>query len=142
MAVKCGVCNKENSDDATICIRCGVALVKDGLPLRGGVELRVIGEDPAVMRLDAPISEGYVLGRSDESSEYVPDVDLSQFGARQQGVSRRHAALVRYREIVHVIDLNSVNGTYLNDKKLLPDTPYPVNAGDSLKLGTFGLLIK
>lgn len=140
--IRCSVCNKENNDTATACVRCGVALVKDGIALRDVIELRVLGDERVTLRLETPQHEGYVIGRSDESSDYLPDVDLSAYGARQQGVSRRHAALVRYREIVHIIDLNSVNGTFLNDRKLLPDTPYPLNSGDSLKLGTFSLLIK
>lgn len=142
MAIRCSVCNKENTDDAAVCVRCGVALVKTGIPLRGTIELHVIGMEREVIRLDAPMAEGYILGRSDESSDYLPDIDLARFDARQHGVSRRHAALVRFRNTINVIDLNSVNGTYLNGKKLLPDTPYPLSSGDSLKLGTFGLMVK
>lgn len=142
MTVKCNFCNKENADDALVCARCGVELVKASQPMRGTLELRVIGMERASINVAPPAQEGYIIGRSDDSSDYIPDIDLSQYGARQHGVSRRHAALIYYRKVVNVIDLESINGTYLNGKKLIPNTPYPLNSGDSLKLGTFGLLIK
>jgi pSer/pThr/pTyr-binding forkhead associated (FHA) protein len=107
----------------------------------GDFELRVMGEERATFVLNEPKIEGYTLGRSDSESEYLPDIDLSKFGGRELGVSRRHAALVRYNDAVHVLDLSSVNGTFLNGTRLLADTPYLVQFGDSVKLGNLTLTI-
>jgi pSer/pThr/pTyr-binding forkhead associated (FHA) protein len=96
-----------------------------------------------IARLAAPGVEGYVLGRSDAGSPYVPDVDLADYGALESGVSRRHAALVRFRNLVQIVDLGSVNGTFLNGERLQPDQPYSLQAGDVVQLGTLNLsLIK
>jgi pSer/pThr/pTyr-binding forkhead associated (FHA) protein len=103
-------------------------------PLR--YELRALRGD-FVFQFDAPGIEGYVIGRADEMSALIPDIDLTKMGGR--GISRRHAALVRYHGAAHLIDLHSVNGTYVNGKRLQPDVPHPLNSGDELRFGTLDL---
>jgi pSer/pThr/pTyr-binding forkhead associated (FHA) protein len=98
-------------------------------------EIRVLGGEQAAFRIDAPGTQGYIIGRSDEGSEYTPDIDLTYFNARDKGVSRRHVALVRYRGVTHIVDLHSVNGTYVNGKRLQSDIPHPLNSGDEIRLG-------
>ena len=80
-------------------------------------------------------TNGLVLGRSDSRSSYIPDIDLAELKALEKGVSRRHAAFVRLQEALCILDLGSINGTYLNGTRLKPETPYPLNAGDQLGLG-------
>lgn len=141
MMVHCSVCGFENSADAGVCQRCGIALVHSSIALNGEFEIRLSGEGRTLICLNAPATEGYIIGRTDDASDYLPDIDLAQYGGRENGVSRRHAALVLYRNAIHVVDLNSVNGTFLNGKRLLPETPYAVNAGDALKIGNMGLAL-
>jgi pSer/pThr/pTyr-binding forkhead associated (FHA) protein len=71
----------------------------------------------------------------------LPDVDLNLFEARDKGVSRRHCALVQYQGVLHVVDLGSVNGTFVNGTRLTAETPYPINPGDELRLGTLDLIL-
>jgi hypothetical protein len=141
MTVTCGVCGMDNPAQAEVCQRCGVALVRHGVLLVDDFVLRVSSDGRGSFRLEAPQDEGYIIGRTDEASDFKPDIDLAAYGGREQGVSRRHAAFVRYRGAIHILDLNSVNGTFLNGKKLTPETPYPLNAGDSLKLGNMNLAV-
>jgi pSer/pThr/pTyr-binding forkhead associated (FHA) protein len=96
-------------------------------------------DDQIVHQFDTPTVQGYILGRSDGKSDFVPDVDLANYGARDLGVSRRHAALVRYQGSLHIIDLNSVNGTYLNGARILADNPHPLNGGEELRIGDLNL---
>lgn len=84
---------------------------------------------------------GCILGRSDDQSDYQPDVDLAGFAARERGVSRRHVALVVFEATQHVVDLSSVNGTFINGKRIAADTPHPLKVGDELRLGNLTLLI-
>lgn len=93
------------------------------------------------VQLDLAGSEGFVLGRSDSKSSYIPDVDLAAFMALDKGVSRRHAAFVRYEGKLHIVDLSSVNGTFLNGSRLSPEVPYPLHPGDRLVLGELTLLL-
>src|SRR5215213_3810885 len=97
MTIQCKVCGTENLDGEQICQRCGIALVRSGISLVNDFEIRLQGDDRAVIQLEAPQNEGYVLGRSEDGSDYKPDIDFARFGARERGVSRRHAALVRFQ---------------------------------------------
>jgi len=110
-----------------------------GIPARGTIRIR-IGDRDAVVT-EAPAASGYIVGRSDPKSSYLPDIDLSTFDALDKGISRRHAALVRYQDHLHLVDLGSVNGTFINDERLRPDEPYLLNAGDHVRLGTLEILI-
>jgi pSer/pThr/pTyr-binding forkhead associated (FHA) protein len=103
--------------------------------------LRFAGYEGIGIQVDAPSVEGYVLGRSDEALRYTPDIDLSAYNSLDKGVSRRHAALVNYRGVTHVIDLFSANGTYLNGKRLPPEQPYPLGEYNELRLGTLDIII-
>ena len=103
--------------------------------------IRVLHSEKAVIYLEAPTTEGYVIGRSDDASSYVPDIDLASFDAREKGVSRRHSALVRYQGTTCVVDLNSVNGTFLDGRRLIPDVPHPVGKSSEVTLGTLSLTI-
>lgn len=94
-----------------------------------------------VFKVDVPTEEGYVLGRSDETSDFIPDIDLVIYGAREKGISRRHVALVRFHDQPHILDLASVNGTFLNGKRLLADIPYPLDDHNQVRLGTLHLTI-
>jgi len=93
------------------------------------------------MQIDLSGTDGYVIGRSDARSTFIPDVDLVIYSALERGVSRRHATFVRNQGSLYVIDLNSVNGTFINGNRLQADVPYPLHNGDSLKLGDLSLSI-
>ncbi|MFW5692072.1 MAG: FHA domain-containing protein [Chloroflexota bacterium] len=91
--------------------------------------------------LKAPGVEGYVIGRADVDTNYAPDVDLTPFDAMKRGISRRHAALVRYRGQVHIIDLGSMNGTFVNGERLAPQNAYALHSGDRISLANLEILI-
>jgi pSer/pThr/pTyr-binding forkhead associated (FHA) protein len=82
---------------------------------------------------------GAVIGRADEITRFMPDVDLTLCSGRERGVSRRHAALVLYGGTLHLIDLQSVNGTFLGDVMLSPNRPYPLKSENQIRLGTLDL---
>jgi pSer/pThr/pTyr-binding forkhead associated (FHA) protein len=90
---------------------------------------------PTSVQVSLLTTDGFVLGRSDSRSSFIPDIDLADFKALEKGVSRRHAVIIRYQDKPHILDLNSINGTFLNSKRLKPDTPYMITSGDQLGLG-------
>ena len=112
-----------------------------GIPAIGKIYLHLNESTQEGVYVDLSGTEGFVLGRSDAKSSYVPDVDLASFRALDKGVSRRHAALVRYQGKLHIVDLSSVNGTFLNGNRLTPEMPYPLNAEDRLTLGELALVL-
>jgi pSer/pThr/pTyr-binding forkhead associated (FHA) protein len=70
------------------------------------------------------------------------DVDLTPFGAATLGVSRRHIVIERVREVLHVTDLGSNNGTHLNRERLVPHTPYTLRNRAVLELGKLILRVQ
>ena len=76
-----------------------------------------------------------VMGRYDRKASVNPDVDLTLYGARQKGVSRRHVALELDEDCVRVLDLGSTNSTFLNGYRLLPHQARILRDGDELTLG-------
>ena len=76
-----------------------------------------------------------ILGRIDAVSGVGADLDLEPFSGALAGLSRRHARLTWRADGCQIEDLNSVNWTYLNDQRLLPEKPAPLADGDVLRLG-------
>jgi hypothetical protein len=79
--------------------------------------------------------EYFTLGRSAEGQLILPDIDLSPYRAYEKGVSRLHASFTISGGQVTITDLGSVNGTRVNGKKIIPNSPQPLNHGDILTLG-------
>jgi pSer/pThr/pTyr-binding forkhead associated (FHA) protein len=79
----------------------------------------------------------YTMGRLSEGQPVIPDLDLSPFQAYAAGVSRLHASIKRDGKRVVVMDLGSANGTYVNGKRLTPQTERLLNHGDVVALGKF-----
>ncbi len=73
------------------------------------------------------------IGRA--SSELVPEVDLTEDDGAEKGVSRLHAKIQSVQAGLVLIDLNSTNGTLLNNHLLPPQQPYPLNSGDEIRFG-------
>jgi hypothetical protein len=98
---------------------------------------------PGHKRVTLHFATQAILGRAaHDSTAGVVHFDLSQFGGFDNGVSRRHVMLAtdHYQRIV-AFDLNSYNGSYLNGKRMSPDTSYVIQQGDRLRLGALELEI-
>jgi len=75
------------------------------------------------------------VGREDPVSGFFPELDLTNHGGDEGGVSRKHARIFMQGNQVVVEDLNSVNFTFVNQQKLNPHQPHPLNNGDELRFG-------
>lgn len=67
----------------------------------------------------------FVIGR--EGCDFNIEGDLR--------VSRRHLEITRQGDRFFVTDLGSSNGTYLNDKRLPANQPFPIGSRQEIKLG-------
>ncbi|MFC1960719.1 FHA domain-containing protein [Chloroflexota bacterium] len=76
-----------------------------------------------------------VFGRLDPSSDIKPDLDLTSYGALEKGISRIHSAVRRGEDTLTLVDLGSVNGTFLNGQRLTPNQPRVLRDGDEIRLG-------
>jgi hypothetical protein len=76
-----------------------------------------------------------IIGREDPVSGIFPDIDLTDHGGDEGGVSRQHARIFVQGNQVFIEDLNSTNYTHVNQRRLTPGQPHPLNSGDEIWLG-------
>jgi serine/threonine-protein kinase len=139
--VFCGFCGGRIAADDVFCAHCGAKQ-----PLVGVGSSAALRASRATARLivagttELDVSfhlqkEDNLVGRSDPHSNIFPEVDLSKFDPETK-VSRRHARIWRKGDQFLIEDLNSVNGTVINDAiRLAPRQPRVLESGDKLRLG-------
>jgi hypothetical protein len=87
--------------------------------------------EPLVVELEKQM----VLGRIDPQNPQKPDLDLTPYGAVENGVSRRHARIEHQANTLSLTDLGSANGTLLNGHRLPPEQSRLLRDGDEITLG-------
>jgi serine/threonine protein kinase len=92
--------------------------------------------------LSIPLLDEVVVGRTDPMLPHPPDVDLQPYGGGSAGVSRHHAQFLHRPEGWFLEDLQSTNGTYLNEVRLLPRRPVRLNSGDLVRFGQLTLIFE
>jgi len=158
--VKCPFCGIAWVDNTVFCSECGHYLLPDDenkatdpLDTQEADELTQENQfnitggprhtEPIAVRLnigerqrgvEVPLSKAICLGRIDPGSDVFPDVDLSE-RAPSRNISRRHASIRKQEGKVMVEDIGSVNGTYINGKRLNAFLPEVLQNGDVLHLG-------
>jgi hypothetical protein len=82
-----------------------------------------------------PIYEGEnFIGRADEKPV---DIDLEyQEPPDRIWTSRQHAVIIFENGQMHIEDLNSANGTYVNRQRVYPGQKQPLKPGDVIQIGT------
>jgi hypothetical protein len=99
-----------------------------------------VAENSREMVFPLPIGE-ICAGRRDAARGAFPELDLSPDGGRRAGVSRLHVRIYQVGSRLFVEDVDSANGTFLNERRLNPYLPYPLKEGDTLQLGSLKLLV-
>jgi FHA domain/zinc-ribbon domain len=147
--VYCQECGFQNPESANYCSRCGALLVKD----EGGVETTQTftpeESEPAagdafddlgikgpalVVRSGGgrvgetfhPDDERTTIGRSPDCGIFLDDVT----------VSRKHAVLVQRDGVFTIEDQGSLNGTFVNRKRV---ESAEISDGDELQIGKYRL---
>jgi pSer/pThr/pTyr-binding forkhead associated (FHA) protein len=135
----------ENIEGALFCEECGAKLETmnelQGAAMENPAE-RLLLASPDGSTLEIPAKDDVVVGREDPISEVFPDLDLTGFGGMEKGVSRKHAVIHRSGADYTVEDMNSTNGTYVNRKKVQPNTPQAIKPGDELRFGKLAFSLK
>ena len=157
--VKCPVCQTEHPENTLFCDKCGSYLLEDNwkeTDLLAAVDMTRMEREEMVeapevdvtsplglklMILDSgregevPLTKEVNIGRLDQASVWFPEVDLTSDDGLEKGVSRHHAKIARRGREVFIEDLGSINGTFLNRKKLIPYLSQALKSGDELRLG-------
>ena len=167
--IKCPFCSKIHVNNTIFCNECGKYLLEEEKRDTDPLEIEEIGwvGDPAEeFRIAAPLppdfrprtirlkidagrrdlevrlNRGIHIGRQDPVSTIFPEIDLTGAGNPAKSVSRRHARILNQGNTMLVEDLGSVNGTFINGKRLDPYLPETLHDGDTLQLGRLLIEIK
>ena len=143
--MKCAECQMENIEGALFCEECGAKLEASNELQETAVESRVerlVLASADGSTLEIPVKDDVVVGREDPISEVFPDLDLTGAGGLEKGVSRKHAVIHRSGADYTVEDMGSVNGTYVNRKKVQPNTPQAIKPGDEIRFGKLAFSFK
>jgi pSer/pThr/pTyr-binding forkhead associated (FHA) protein len=148
--VYCPECGFQNPEAANYCARCGALLVKNETgvdttmafptPEEGEVEgaeaLEEVGvKGPALVVRSGggrtgetfrPQGERTTVGRSPDCGIFLDDVT----------VSRRHAVLIARQGAYFIEDLGSLNGTYVNRRRI---DSAQLGDGDEVQIGKYKL---
>ena len=147
--VYCPECGFQNPEAANYCAKCGALLVRDSgaettmayVPEERDTDVADLLEDlgvkgPALVVRSGggragetfhPEGERTTIGRSPEREIFLDDVT----------VSRRHAVLVNQGGRFVIEDLGSLNGTFLNRRRI--ESEAELADGDELQIGKYRL---
>ena len=150
MALHCPECGFGNADGANYCQRCGAFLGGAEQPPGATTATYRVGETGELeeVNLDDVVARGAALvirsggGRAGES--FPLDGDRLTIGRRPDSdiflddvtVSRDHAVLVRRAEHYYLDDCGSLNGTYVNRRRI---ESHRLTDGDELQVGKYKL---
>jgi hypothetical protein len=144
----CPTCSFDNSEDSNYCRRCGSRLITVD-PNETTITYSLVDpEDGGLDGVDHDTSAGMVLlirsGGGREGEIIDLDIDVLTVGRSPHSdlflddvtVSRHHARVLRDEGGFWVEDLNSLNGTYVNRKRIEQQRLFD---GDELQIGKFKL---
>jgi CRP-like cAMP-binding protein len=119
-------------------------------PARQSSTAKATGSDTTGTRLEVD-GDGAVfavqgsetlIGRFDPVTEQMPDVDLTQVDLKRS-VSRRHARLLHTNEGYFLTEeVGALNGTFVNNTKLVTGRTHPVQDGDRVSIGMVKLVFR
>ena len=147
--VYCPECGFQNPESANYCSKCGALLVKD----EGGAETTQTYTPEEITDEEGPLDEiaadGPALvvrsgvGRAGE--HFTPQGDRTTIGRSPDNdiflddvtVSRKHAVLVQSGGEFRIEDLGSLNGTFVNRRRI--DAATRLESGDEVQIGKYRL---
>jgi hypothetical protein len=150
VAQHCPECGFANDDGANYCQRCGAFLASSEPPTGATTATYRVGETGEIeeLELEDVVARGAALviraggGRAGES--FPVERDRMTVGRRPDSdvflddvtVSRDHAILVRRGNDYYLDDCGSLNGTYVNRRRI---ESHRLTDGDELQVGKYKL---
>lgn len=119
---------------------------RDGAPRTGLLAppwrlLMQIGGD-AQTTVGLEVRDELLVGRADPLVGFQPELDLTPYGGKENGVSRRHVVITQGDKSLYVQDLGAVNGTRINGFQLETNQLYRLRDGDEMELGRLRILVR
>ena len=152
--MKCPKCGSDRPAEARFCSECGTSLVDSTgdtttmLPVAVDTpeHVELTENEREAARALSPGNALLVVNRgSGDSNRFLIDADVTTVGRHPESdifldditVSRHHAKFVRSAGHLYLEDLGSLNGTYVNRRRI-DDTL--LSGGDEVQIGKYRLL--
>lgn len=106
-------------------------------PLEGSGEIHPGGTADLVAKANLVVVSGALSGRVYpllRNETLIGRATEAPICINDRATSTRHALILQTQEGHSVQDLGSTNGTFLNGRRLQPDTPFPLGPGDNLQV--------
>ena len=142
----CRACGHQNQPGAKFCSSCGLALDADQRSDTLAHEVVDVVDEFALDRSQFTESQGLLIVTRGPNlgARYALDADRITIGRHPDSeifldditVSRRHAELVHTGSAFRLRDASSLNGTYLNGRRI---EDAAIDDGDELQIGKFKL---
>lgn len=144
----CTTCGKENLIDEMLCIDCFSDISSIKPVLKNKIEMEI--QEQIEVPIDISINSCNLTTRlpnvylkiGDKKLNIITDTIIGRenFGkeilSAYMTVSRHHAEIMYTNDKWHIKDLNTTNGTFLNNIRLLPNSLNIITNGDELKLSS------
>ena len=162
--VQCPSCQAENPAGGAFCEECGAGLPEQTMgqaaapsPEDEQVPAAVtagpvsVAASATVKLVEAKTSREFdlpadrpqtLIGRRDPDGGVFPDIDLTDLGGDDAGVSRRHCMIHRVGTDLQVEDLGAVNHTFVNGVQLAANERRELQDGAELLLGAMKLTVR
>ena len=159
--IDCPSCGKKHRPGTLFCTECGVYLPTGGTLRTTPLPTDQLPKSPTMppeavsstddsqqplrslliemletgRQVELPAASEVLVGRKDIVHGIFPDLDLTPDGGLNKGVSRRHAKIFQRGGKFYIEDVGSANGTFLNDQRLTPYLPYPLEEENAVQIG-------
>jgi serine/threonine-protein kinase len=107
------------------------------LPVRQEAKI-LLKDGSGTIEVPFPSENGLIIGRTQKTS--VADINLGPHKALEAGVSRQHAQLYFKDGAWLIDDLKSMNGTYVNEKKIVSGQAVSLKNGDVIRCGKLAFI--
>ena len=150
--IECPSCGQMIPDDSRFCDMCGVELLEC-------INCGTLGTDNFCPECGKPMVARQGTTDSDDDSgkqlilksrngnitlQPEPDAIIGRNDSPYASalsemnlISRRHGEFVRRGHEWYIVDFGSTNGTYVNNREVLPNTPVKIVPGDVVDIGTY-----
>ena len=138
--IDCNNCGVSSIPGTLFCTECGAALYRsenaDTHSLRWRQVHFMVSSSGRKQRTPLSAPEPIMIGRADPDNNYWPQLDLTDDGGVEHGVSRYHASIQSEPGGPVIIDQNSLNGTWIDEVRLKPQRPYSLPSSARVRFGS------